>query len=437
MSTPLLENILQQQLVQADFKRVIVAYSGGLDSSVLLNAVVALNLTVPVMAIHIHHGLSKHADQWLAHCQSECQRLGVSFHFEKVNLLNKSATEDISSDMTSGIELAARQARYQVFNQYLQVGDGILMAHHQNDQIETFMMRLMRGSGLTGLCAMDKQRELGQGQLLRPLLDFSRIDLEEYALQNNISYIDDDSNRNTEFDRNWWRHDLLPKLKGRFTQSDQSILKSISVLRAEQQLLRDLLEPIYTSIKDAQGCLNISKLKTQTRSIQNQVIRNWLEEHGLYPRLADKQLKAVLEDVIHARQDAEPVFKWQANEIRRHNDKLYCMNSLPIINSDVFPLIYDGNEYSNLPLGKLEHRLGLGLKPGRYELSLYDASAKARPVNRPNKNLKKWFQEYSIPPWQRPYWPVLIKEGVVAAVPGLFVCQGYACEQGWQLRFKL
>ena len=209
------------------------------------------------------------------------------------------------------------------------------------------------------------------------------------------------------------------------------------MLRAEQQLLKDLLEPIYTNIKDAQGCLNILKLQIQSRSIQNQVIRNWLEDQGLYPRLADKQLKAVLEDVINARQDAEPVFKWQGNEIRRHNDKLYCMNTLPIINPDVFPLIYDGNEYSSLPLGKLEHRLGLGLKPGRYELSLYDASAKARPVNRPNKNLKKWFQEYSIPPWQRPYWPVLIKEGVVVAVPGLFVCQGYACEQGWQLRFKL
>lgn len=437
MSEPLLESTLKQQLEQANFKRILIAYSGGLDSSVLLNAIAALKLSVPIVAIHIHHGLSKHADQWLAHCQLECQRLHIPFYFEKVNLVNKSIDDGVSSDITSGIELAARQARYQVFNQYLNEGDGILMAHHQNDQIETFMMRLMRGSGLTGLCAMDKQRALGLGQLLRPLLDFSRKDLEEYALQNNISHIEDDSNKNTEFDRNWWRHDLLPKLKGRFTQSEQSILKSVGVLRAEQQLLRDLLEPIYTSIIDAHGCLNISKLQIQSRSIKNQVIRNWLEDHGLYPRLADKQLKAVLEDVINARQDAEPIFKWQGNEIRRHNDKLYCMNTLPVINPDAFPLIYDGHEYSNLPLGKLEHRIGLGLKPGRYELSLYDASAKARPVNRPNKNLKKWFQEYSIPPWQRPYWPVLIKEGVVAAVPGLFVCQGYACEQGWQLRFKL
>ncbi len=437
MSTHILEATLRQQLEQADFKRVIIAYSGGLDSSVMLHAIAALNLNVPVRAIHIHHGLSKFADEWLTHCQLECQRLNIPLHYEKVSLPNSSDADGFSSGMTSGIELAARQARYHIFNQYLKGGDGILLAHHQDDQIETFMMRLMRGSGLTGLTAMDKQRALGQGQLLRPLLNSSRKDLEEYAEQNNISHIEDDSNKNTEFDRNWWRHDLLPKLNQRFSQCNQSILKSVEVLGAEQQLLNDLLAPIYASIKNAQGCLNIISLKAQSRAIQNQVIRNWLEEHDLYPRLADKQLKAVLEDVVDARQDAEPVFKWQANEIRRHNGKLYCMNSLPEINPRIFPLIYEGNEYLHLPLGKLEQRLGLGLKPGRYELSLYDAGAKARPVNRPNKTLKKWFQEYSIPPWQRPYWPVLIQDGVVAAVPGLFVSQGYACEQGWQIKFKM
>jgi tRNA(Ile)-lysidine synthase len=426
------ESILKHQLVQANFKRVLIAYSGGLDSSVLLNAVSALNLKVPVLAIHVHHGLSSNADNWLQHCQQECQRLDIPFYFEKVDLQGRGQINN-----TSGIELAARQARYQIFQQYLQEGDGILMAHHQDDQIETFMMRLMRGSGLTGLSAMDKQRTLGLGQLFRPLLNCSRKDLEAYAQAKSLSHIEDESNHNTEFDRNWWRQDLLPQLRNRFVQSDQSILKSVEVLKSEQQLLNDLLRPIYAGIQDAQGCLNIASLSFQPLSIQSQVIRTWLEENHLYPRLADKQLKTVLDDVVGARQDAEPEFKWQSNEIRRHNGKLYCMNTLPEINLESFPLIYDGNEYSHLPLGKLEQRIGLGLKPGRYELSLYDGSAKARPVNRPNKNLKKWFQEYAIPPWQRPYWPVLIKEGVVAAVPGLFVCQGYACEQGWQLRFKL
>ena len=433
MSKISIEASLKMQFEKTNFKRLFIAYSGGLDSSVLLNAIQALKLNVPVYAIHIHHGLSEHADAWLLHCQSECLRLGITLHYEKVKLQSPPA----NPDNTSGLEAAARQARYQVFNQYLTPGDALLMAHHQDDQVETFMMRLMRGSGLTGLSAMDSQRTLGEGQLLRPLLNHSRTEIEAYGLLNNIVHVEDDSNANTKFDRNWWRRELLPQVKTRYPQGAQSILKTIEVLKVERQLLNDLLRPIYTNVKDAQGCLIIQVLKPQTAPIQSQIIRKWLEENSLYPLLADKQINSVLEDVMNARQDAEPVFKWQSNEIRRHNGRLYCMGTLPEIDHDIFPLIYDGSENAQLPLGKLEQRMGLGLKPGLYELALYDGTTKAKPVNRPNKILKKWFQEYAIPPWQRPFWPVLLKDGVVAAVPGLFVCQGYACEQGWQLRFKL
>ena len=428
-----IESMVKARLHEAGFKRLFIAYSGGMDSSALLYIVSSLKLQIPVFAIHVHHGLSIHADDWLLHCEQQCRKLGIELFSEKVKI----AKSNSEQKPVAGVELAARQARYDVFSRHLKPDDGLLMAHHQDDQVETFMMRLMRGSGLTGLSVMDDQRKLGDGQLLRPLLEVSRKQIEEFAALHNIKYVEDDSNTNTEFDRNWWRHDLLPIMKNRFPQGAQSILKTIEVLKNEHKLLNDLLEPIYQNIKDPQGCLNIESLKEQPLRIQCQIIRKWLEELSFFPLLADKQINSVLQDVMHARQDAEPVFKWQQNEIRRHNGKLYCMNALPEINLDVFPVTYEGIALSQLPLGTLEQRMGLGLKPGRYQLSLYDGSAKARPVNRPNKNLKKWFQEYAIPPWQRPYWPVLIKDGVVVAVPGLFVCQGYACEQGWQLKFKL
>ena len=431
---PLTRNI-EQQLAVANPTRVFVAYSGGLDSSVLLHAVCNLQLEVPVFAIHIHHGLSKHADQWLEHCQASCDQYQIELFAHKVNLSRP------DNGRVSGLEQAARLARHQVFERHLKAGDVLLMAHHQDDQIETFMMRLMRGSGLTGLTAMDMSRALGKGKLWRPLLNNSRQQIEDYAAQHHIQHVEDDSNTNTNFDRNWWRHSLLPLMQDRFAQSSQSILKTIEVLQDEHRLLNDLLEPIYQTIVDKQGCLKNQKLSEQSWSIQCQIIRKWQEQNDCYPLLADKQIRAVLRDVLNARQDAEPVFKWkgdrgQGNEIRRHNGKLYCMHSLPVIPRNEFPRAFNGTSLPDLPLGKLEQGIGLGLKPGQYQLALYEGSAKAKPINRPNKNLKKWFQEYAVPPWQRPYWPVLLQDGLVVAVPGLFVCQGFACEQGWQLNFK-
>ncbi len=426
---------LNEQLKAASPQRVFVAYSGGVDSSVLLHAVHALQLNIPVFAIHVHHGLSKRADEWLEHCQRTCNRYKIELFAHKVSLTAPKAGQ------VSGLELAARKARLQVFEQHLKSGDVLLMAHHQDDQIETFMMRLMRGSGLTGLTAMDESRNFGQGKILRPLLNNARLHIEEYAAQHNLSHVEDDSNTNTQFDRNWWRHSMLPMMNERFEQSAQSILKTIDVLQAEHRLLNDLLEPIYQTLVDKHGCLINVKLNEQPFSIACQIIRKWQERHDCYPLLADKQIRVVISDVLNARQDAEPVFRWkgdndQGNEIRRHNGKLYCMQKLPVIPHGEFPRAFNGTCIPLLPLGKLEQGIGLGLKPGQYQLALYQGAAKAKPINRPNKSLKKWFQEYAIPPWQRPYWPVLFQDGDVVAVPGLFVCQGFACEQGWQLNFK-
>ncbi len=431
---------LEGQLKMLNASRLFVAYSGGMDSSVLLQAVYELQLEIPLFAIHVHHGLSVHADEWLKHCQKNCDQLKIELFTHKVTL----DVPDTHQSKSSGIEEAARLARYSVFEQHLEHGDVLLMAHHQDDQIETFMMRLMRGSGLTGLTAMDIQRPLGKGLLSRPLLNNSREQIEIYAQQKNMTYVEDESNRNTDFDRNWWRHSLLPLIQDRFSQSPQSILKSIEILQAEHALLNDLLDPIYQSVCDTQDCLIAHKLNEQPWSIQCQVIRKWLENNGLYPLLADKQIKSLLADVVNARQDAEPAFKWgkaklgggQGNEIRRHNGKIYCMSSLPEINVQHFPLSFNGTTIPTLPLGMLEQKTGLGLKPGQYQLSLYEGGAKAKPINRPNKTLKKWFQEFDVPPWLRPYWPIILQGDQVVAVPGLFVCQGYACEQGWRLNFK-
>ncbi len=424
----------KNRLLALNPKRIFVAYSGGVDSSVLLHSLTKLQLDLPLFAIHIHHGLSPNADAWFEHCKETCEKLDIELLGHHVDL----------SGHASNIEQAARLARYEVFEQHIKAGDVLLMGHHQDDQIETFMMRLMRGSGLTGLTVMDEERPLAQGRLLRPLINISRLEIEAHAEQDNISHIEDESNTDQQFDRNWWRHELLPKIAQRYPQSSQSILKTIDVLQAEHALLNDLLQPIYQKMVDGQGRLDSNQLQRQSMAIQNQLVRKWLEQYGCYPLLADKQIRVLLEDVVSARDDAEPVFKWgkasksaeQGNEVRRHNGKLYCMKGLPSIDVSPFPLAFNGTHTPSLPMGSLELNVGLGLKPDNYQIALYDGSAKARPINRPNKALKKWFQEYSVPPWQRPFWPIILKNEQVVAVPGLFVCQGFACEQGWRLSFN-
>lgn len=414
-------------ITQAKPKRILVGFSGGADSSVLLHALVQLKLTQPIIAIHVHHGLSQHANEWLTLCENQCKTLGVGFVSERVSLNTEAGS----------LEQAARLARYEVFEKYVLSGDALLLGHHQDDQIETFMMRLMRGSGMTGLTAMDAERTFHQGRLMRPLLGVSREQIEAYVAEFDLPFVNDESNDDTKFDRNWWRHELLPTLNQRYPQANQSIVKTISILQTEHRLLNDLIDPIYQQVVDKQGRLDSNKLARQSWSIQCQLIRKWLENHNRYPLLADKQIKVLLNEVMSARIDAEPVFRWQDNEVRRHNGKLYVMPSLPEVDTSAFMQNFNGASYPQLPAGKLKWQPGLGLKPSEYQLALYQGGLKARPINRPNKALKKWFQEFDIPPWQRPFWPVLLKNGEVVAVPGLFVCQGYACEQGWQFSFQI
>ena len=198
---------------------VTVGLSGGVDSMVLLNVLFQLKtkLNLKLNAIHIHHGLSKNADHWCEVCLDECKKLGIDFSQKNINIDN---SEGI------GIEAAARKARYQMLHQ---LSDGFLAtAHHQNDQAETLMLQLLRGSGLKGLASMplfDKER-----RLWRPFLKISRDAIEEYAKNNNVRFVEDESNQNTEFDRNFLRLEIFPRLIKRFPQTIKSLGRSADLV---------------------------------------------------------------------------------------------------------------------------------------------------------------------------------------------------------------
>lgn len=433
-----LQKTLQSFPLLKKAKRIWVGFSGGVDSSVLLHALASEpDLKNKIQALHIHHGLSQYADDWVKHCEQICADHDIHIQTERVQLKEKGS-----------IEQQARDARYKAFEKYIQHDDVLVLGHHQDDQVETFMMRLMRGSGLTGLTAMEDERPLKSGTLIRPLLEFSREQIEGYARQQNLKWIEDDSNQDTSMDRNWWRQTQLPELEARYPQARQSIIKTLSVLQDELSLLNELLEPIYEEVIDDKNRLDLHGLKNQAENLQMQMIRMWQEKTGHYPLLADKQIQQLLKDFLTSREDAEPLFEWSStdgestNQIRRHKNLLYIMAAVPEPRDYCFELDLTEpfEQIIDLPFGQLHiqaNAKSLSMKPGQYQMVPYDGTLKAKPVKRPSKTLKKIFQEAAIPPWQRAHWPVIMHEGEVASIPDMFVCEGYDTENGLTMHLVL
>jgi tRNA(Ile)-lysidine synthase len=190
----------------------VVAYSGGMDSHVLLH--LCYKLKIPVRAIHINHGLQKEADAWSKHCNKICEELNVPFFNIHV---------DAAATQGESPENAARNARYEALMSELKVNECLLTAHHKDDQSETLLLQLFRGAGPAGLAAMPVVRKTGKGIHLRPLLECSRSELMQYAKENKLNWIEDPSNQNTDFDRNFVRQKIIPLIKGRWQQVDSAL----------------------------------------------------------------------------------------------------------------------------------------------------------------------------------------------------------------------
>ena len=211
------DELLRQTLTlgarHGEVHRLIVGLSGGLDSTVLLHALAAAEPDVPLEAVHVDHGLHPQSTAWAAQCEQLARTLGLHLARHRVRV----------RETGSGVEAAARDARYECFKSLLSAGDCLLLAHHLQDQSETVLLHLMRGSGARGVRGMPADRRLGAGRLLRPLLGTPRDDLEAYARRHDLDWIDDPSNMDRVHDRNFVRHDVLPLLRERWPAADDRL----------------------------------------------------------------------------------------------------------------------------------------------------------------------------------------------------------------------
>lgn len=417
-----------QKLPEA--RRYLIAYSGGVDSHVLLHALVQQRAQFPgttLSAIHIDHGLHPQAVLWAEHCARVCAVLDVALITRKTDAraVNGESPED-----------AARRARYAEFTQELRPGDVLLTAHHQDDQAETLLLQLLRGAGPRGLAAMPAVAPLGAASLARPLLGVARDDLRAYADEQRLRWVDDPSNSDTRFDRNFLRAEIVPRLKQRWPAATATLARSAQHCAAAAELLQELAQQDLQTIGLSASSVSVSQLSRLSVARQRNLLRCWIEQCGL-PLPQQRHLEHVLSDVLHAPPDGEPCVSWPGVEVRRYRDALYVMAPLPAI-----PATGEWAWSVDTPLhiegaGTLRAQrvggTGLNAETCRagVRVTFRAGGERIKPAGRAHHvTLKHLFQDAGVPPWQRERLPLIFIGPSLAAVAGFWIADEFAARPG-------
>ena len=291
------------------YTKLILAYSGGLDSTVLLHQLAQDPLShKKLYAVHINHSLSPNADQWQEHCATVCAQLNVPFTAIKITIETKAG---------DSLEAVARDQRYAELAKFVTEGSALLTAQHQDDQAETILLQLFRGAGVKGLAAMPEQKPFGNGVLLRPLLNTSRAELLAYAQQYTLKWLEDESNQNLNFNRNYLRQTIMPLLKQRWPSITATLSRSSQHCAEAAELINELAKIDYELCQtDKSDHLSISNLNKLSRIRQKNVLRYWLQLNSIRAP-NDKHVQKILDEVVAAKRGAEPLLCWEEVAIRR------------------------------------------------------------------------------------------------------------------------
>ena len=406
--------------------QILVGFSGGLDSTVLLHLLCELLPPERITAVHIHHGLSENADDWQQHAKALCHSLGVRLISESV----------VVNETGAGLEAAAREARYTMFEKQLVKNGVLLLGHHADDQVETVLFRLLRGSGARGLSGIPQIRAVGTGHLIRPLLNKPKSSLQAYAQARQLSWIEDESNQQQQFDRNYLRNTVIPKLAQRWPDYVQGVMRSAeqsgqadqladSVARADLALLDPRLERGGWSL-DLARMVELEPLR------QKNLLRYWPEIHGL-AALGQTFIDEVISSLLSAREDSEPKVLRADLQLCRYRQRLYLLRRSGRAKADLgLCLFWSGDEPLVLPDGNLlitEPTLGEGLRLNnveRLEVRFRQGGERCQPLGREHSNsLKKLLQEYGLEPWWRERVPLFYIDQHLVAVGNLWVCEGW------------
>jgi len=434
---------------------LVIAYSGGVDSQVLLHTLASLKqkslFSNPIRVCHVNHGLSENAEQWQAFAKQQCLHVSLPITVCQVN---------IQAQAQQSLEALAREARYQALQSISTEASVIITGHHCDDQAETFLLALKRGSGLKGLSAMAAETKQGKNLLVRPLLNISRAQIVDYANAHGLNWVEDESNQDTRFDRNFIRNEVMPTLTKRWPGIVTTINRSSDHCRDGQLLLDELAREDLKVCQHELDSLLVSELSQLSVARFNNLIRYFLAlRQCLMP--STEQLTQ-LQQQLNANEDKNPAVKVGRHFFRRYKSALYLTADFDDISD--WQIEFEGDLFKEsslnekrlveLPdnLGALQifatHQAqsknieskGVDNKGLDSKESLLVLPTKAQKVTlrfshdnptclpdyrHHSRSLKKVLQELNIPPWQRKRMPFLYYDDVLVAVVGYFVCQAF------------
>ncbi len=427
---------------------ILLGLSGGVDSVVLLHLLHQLSPRYSwcLSALHVHHGISPQADAWAAFCADLCARCDIPLQIVHV---------DITPLREMGIEAAARKLRHEALSR--QPVDFIALAHHLDDQVETLLLQLLRGAGVKGASAMPFVKRVashtpsplmgegwGEGDalhrpaVLRPLLDISRAALLDYAQQHALQWVEDDSNADDAYPRNFLRHRVLPLLEQRFPAYRETLARSArhfaeAAILLDELAVQDANMSIHFLEGEGEPSLEVARLQTLSQPRAKNLLRYFLATQGA-PIPDSTRLEEMLRQLCHARSDAAVRITFGDWQVRCYRGKVYAFPMLPEPDTE-FCAPWRGEAALALPeLGGTLHFeacMGYGLSLKKLQqatvtVRLRRGAEHIRPDNkRPTRTLKNLLQEHGIPPWQRDTLPLLFCGGELVCVPGVAIDHAY------------
>jgi tRNA(Ile)-lysidine synthase len=428
-------NTLKQQLSVEPLlsaEHIVVAYSGGVDSHVLLHTLHNLSqkaeLNFQLSAIHIHHGLSQHADQWQQHCKQTCSQLDIDF---------QTANVSVKVQPRQSLEAIAREARYNKLIELAPANSQVVLGQHQDDQLETFLLQLKRGAGPKGLSAMNRAWTLQspsqpekQVGFYRPLLDTTQQTILDYANQHNLKWCEDESNQNTDFERNFLRHDVLPVLQHRWPEIARSVARSAALCAEQQGLLDEICHEKLKPLKASVNSLHLPALKQLSQSWLHQLVRYWLSELGIQSP-SSAVLNQLKPEVLDAAEGATPILQWQGWQFRRFDHQLFVIKA--DLKKVTFSKVWQREESVKLPhdMGELTFVKASNVQVANTSVLTVNAnlgpiilrsggySVRFKPIgSQYSKPIKQWFKQWKVAPWLRGSVLLIIQNEQVL---GLFI----------------
>ncbi|MFJ7565971.1 tRNA lysidine(34) synthetase TilS [Herminiimonas sp. NPDC097707] len=428
-------------------QKIAIAYSGGLDSAALLHLMHAYAQAhqIELFAFHVHHGLSPNADLWLAHCRQQCAELNIAFDARKVQ---------VGKNEKNGIEEAARLSRYAALGDMCRGHDVplLLTAHHQDDQAETVLLQLLRGSGVAGLSGMDSANHaadlLGDAALLmgRPLLQVARLDVEKFVTTHSIRFVEDESNLDPRYARNALRHQVMPTLAQHFPGFQQRFARTAQHAQSAQRLLIELAAQDLTVCLDG-ACLDVTKLRQFSADRIDNMLRYWFGSRGV--RMPSTSwLNEMRTQLLEAKHDAQLCVTHADCHIRRHRDRVYLTPKLDPAMLEQAPLAFRWDGATAMQFAEFggalffeEAEQGVSaewLREQALTLQLRSGGERLKPAwNRPTKSLKYHYQAGDVPAWERERLPLVFAEKQLLFAAGIGMdCHSFSTETGMHIQLR-